>query len=412
MKRLNINWFSPLPPAPTGISSHYTVPLLPPLARECRLTLWSDQASVDPGIERIAPVRRYSAGDLSPRDFGPDTINVYQVGNNQMHANIYAVARRFPGIVIVHDPNLFDLFYYMCCSRFIMPAEFREALQIAHGAIGRRAGELFFGSASLAELGQWFPMTRAALTAAFAVVVHSREMYVMLAASDRWAVRYLPLAYPEHEVKLRPRKDLVACLRLVAFGYFGTNRRIEELLRAIAAFPARDRVRLDIYGQDLTGSIISEAIGRLGLGGQVRMHGYVDDDVLDAALDEADLAINLRFPTKGEASGSQLRIWQHALPSINTPVGWYAEQPAGSMAYVRPQHEVADLQEHFAAFLKDPAPFARIGEAGRKVYIENHRPEAYAKNLLHFCTQAAPYRKYATIKRLIQDVLPQIPRLS
>lgn len=409
MRLLKVNWFSPLPPARTGISSHYTAPLLPFLARECRLTLWSDQASVAAEIGEIAPIRRYSAGALSPSDFEPDAINVYQIGNNDMHANIYAVASRFPGIAVVHDPNLFDLFRYLRDRKSITPTEFSGALQVAHGIAGRRAGEMFFESTPPAELGRCFPMTGAALTAAFGAVVHSGEAFAVLAASNRWAVRYLPLAYPEHQVRLRSREDLVASLRLVAFGYLGTNRRIEELLHAIAAFPARDRVRLDIYGEDLTGSTIADSIGRLDLARHVHMHGYVDDDVLDAALDEADLAINLRFPSKGEASGGQLRIWQHALPSINTPVGWYAEQPAGSMAYARPQHEVADLQEHFAAFLRNPALFARIGETGRKVYLENHCPERYANDLLQFCAQAATYRKDAAVQRLIRDLLPQIP---
>ena len=39
-----------------------------------------------------------------------------------------------------------------------------------------------------------------------------------------------------------------------------------------------------------------------------------------------ELLINLRYPTMGEASLSQLRIWRHALPSMVTQVGWHEEQ--------------------------------------------------------------------------------------
>ena len=56
----------------------------------------------------------------------------------------------------------------------------------------------------------------------------------------------------------------------------------------------------------------------LGLRERVTFHGYVSEAELEAALDDADLAVNLRYPTMGEASGSQLRIWDHALPSLVT----------------------------------------------------------------------------------------------
>ena len=54
----------------------------------------------------------------------------------------------------------------------------------------------------------------------------------------------------------------------------------------------------------------------------VKIHGYVRD--LDERLAEADLAVNLRYPSMGEASAAQLRIWDHALPSLVTERGGIA----------------------------------------------------------------------------------------
>ena len=53
----------------------------------------------------------------------------------------------------------------------------------------------------------------------------------------------------------------------------------------------------------------------------VTLHGFVPAEALEAALASAHLAINFRFPTMGEASVSQLQIWDHALPSLVTRVG-------------------------------------------------------------------------------------------
>jgi hypothetical protein len=90
----------------------------------------------------------------------------------------------------------------------------------------------------------------------------------------------------------------------------------------------------------------------------------------------------------GEASHSQLRVWEHSLPSIVTRVGWYAGLPEDAVAWVRPGHEVHDLQEHWVAFLRDSGSFRRKGEFGRRYLEHHHRPQSYAHNLLQFAAAA------------------------
>ena len=84
-----------------------------------------------------------------------------------------------------------------------------------------------------------------------------------------------------------------------------------------------------------------QRIATLELKDTVKVHGYAPAADLDGALSTAGLAINLRYPTMGEASASQLRIWEHALPSLVTRVGWYASLPEDAVAHVRPENEVA-----------------------------------------------------------------------
>ena len=96
----------------------------------------------------------------------------------------------------------------------------------------------------------------------------------------------------------------------------------------------------------------------------VHVHGYTHETELNKALQTSHLAINLRYPTMGEASGSQLRIWYHALPSLVTDVGWYSSLSRDTVVHVRPEHEIADIQSHLQAFLKTPEPFANMGQRG------------------------------------------------
>jgi glycosyltransferase involved in cell wall biosynthesis len=180
--------------------------------------------------------------------------------------------------------------------------------------------------------------------------------------------------------------------RLVLFGHIGTNRRLEAVLRALGSFPERHRFQLDVYGDVYQRDAIVRLIRELSLKPFVRMHGFVSESTLTAALQQAHLAINLRFPTMGEASASQLRIWDHALPSLVTPHGWYARLPTDTVSFVRPEHESADLHALLAAFLRDPIRFAERGLKGRMVLERCHRAPTYAQELVSFATACARNR--------------------
>ena len=49
---MKLNWFSPLPPAKTGIAD-YTLGLLPALSKQAEVVLWTDQSSWDRALERL-----------------------------------------------------------------------------------------------------------------------------------------------------------------------------------------------------------------------------------------------------------------------------------------------------------------------------------------------------------------------
>jgi hypothetical protein len=120
------------------------------------------------------------------------------------------------------------------------------------------------------------------------------------------------------------------------------------------------------------------------------MHGFVEDAMLDAALAAAHLAINLRYPTMGEASISQLRIWRHALPALVTQVGWYAEQPDDVVCFVRPEQEVADIQRHLQDLIAQPDRFVAMGQRGRQRLETLHAPDAYAQAIVAFAQRLQP----------------------
>ena len=98
----------------------------------------------------------------------------------------------------------------------------------------------------------------------------------------------------------------------------------------------------------------------------------------DEALDRAHLALNLRFPTKGEASGAQLRIWSRGLASVVSRTGWYAGLPPDTVAFVEPGEETDNLHRHWQRALADPGWLQGMGAAGRRHLETRHDPELYA----------------------------------
>ena len=177
-------------------------------------------------------------------------------------------------------------------------------------------------------------------------------------------------------------------LRLVVFGFLGPNRRLGPILDVIAGLSNPDFL-LDIYGALEEPEPIDAQIARLGLVGRVRRHGFVPQAELQAALARADCAINLRFPSMGEASASQLRIWDAALPSIVTRTGWYATLPDDAVFFVEPEREAETLSAHLEALRRDPTRFRQAGRRGRALLEQRHTPAGYAEALLGVVGQIA-----------------------
>ncbi len=410
---LRVNWFSPLPPTKSGIASDFTAPLVKELASLSDLTLWTSQAGWDQGLECHTPVRYFSSKDYAFAEFEAPAVNIYHLGNNPFHAEIYKLSRRIPGVVVLHETNLLMFFSGLFRDVHGGVAEMTPLFETSEENLGRHLANRYCrGQYETHQLLQLYPLTMAAISGACGVVTHTRSAFTPLAAEGRWPVQYLPLPYPERTPPER-RSKINDPLRLIVFGYLGTNRCLDRLLGAIASYHDRDRLHLDVFGEISSDNPAIEVAKNLGINGKnVHFHGFVNDQDLDDALAAADLAVNLRFPTMGESSISQLRIWQSALPCLVTPIGWYGEQPNDTVGWVRPNWERQDLHKHFDAFFAEPEKYHAMGQRGRAHYLKHHQPADYAAAIVKFAGQCASHRKRATADRLLNDLLPSLRALK
>jgi len=407
---MKLNWFSPLPPATTDIA-HYTKRLLPEMSSVAEVTLWTDQRDWDRQLENFADVRSYRLEQMRWAELNRADMTFYQLGNNpRFHGTIWQVSRLHAGVVVLHDFRLHHFFDGLYRVEFRDRDSYLAVMQRYYGDEGRRDAERCYQTAAsnIDYMAQRYPLTNLALENAVGVVVHTKDSFDSLANNQKWPLAYAHLPFPLHAAGISPtrrsRKAVDSRYQLILFGYIGRNRRLNSIFRALAEIPERDMFHLEVFGSILDEEKqIRAQIKSLDLRNHVTLHGFTREEELDIALSESDLAINLRSPTMGEASGSQLRIWAHALPSLVSRVGWYASISPEIAAFVRPdENEVADIQKHLRSFLANPERFAKMGEKGRQELEEKHSPEGYARVLLQIAKQARDYRPRAEFLALAE----------
>jgi glycosyltransferase involved in cell wall biosynthesis len=394
---MKINWFSPLPPTRSAIAQQ-SASVVPELAQRAEIVTWSSSAEWDRGLEQHAQVRHYNAADPPWREILEAEVTFYHIGNDpRYHEAIWRISRQHPGIVVLHDMKLQHLFAGLHLESGTMSrADYLALVERHHATRGRILAESYLdGTLPLDELADSCPLILGAVDGALAAVVHSTAAYQALADETPLPVAYLPLgasgATPA-DVPERCARKPGDVFRLIVFGFLGPNRRLPALLQALASHAQRHRFHLDIFGTIEGENAVRSWIRRLDLSDLVTLHGFVTDTELARALRESDVAVNLRYPTMGEASSSQLHLWQNALPSLVTRTGWYATLPSDTVAFVRPDNEIEDIQAHLTGLLERPEEYRALGLNGRR-YVEEHCTLCgYAEGLLNLAVRVPEFR--------------------
>lgn len=387
MRRPSIAWFSPLPPLHTEIGNH-TARIAPALARHAEVTLWTTQAEWDPALEDVCAVRRWDPDRPDWPALNAADVGIYNIGNSStFHADILRLSQTVPGVVILHDTRLQHL-----CRLSLPRAAYADAMQRFYGEAGAAAVEaLEAGRTTETELAGRLPLDVLATEQALAVILHNPADAAFVREGTPAPVEVLPLPFRPAPQAPAPARGPDDRLRLILFGFIGRNRRIDSVLDALQALPAEERraFRLDVYGVPWDEAALRRMIADRALHDTVTLHGYVPEAELDAAIHAADMAFNLRWPSMGEASASQLRLWSAACPTLVTNTGWYATLPRDTVIPVSPDVEAATIAWHLRMLKADPAPYRAVGEAGRRWLAEHHDPDAYAAGIVAVAERAA-----------------------
>ncbi len=416
MSRGRLHWVGPLPPARTDIA-HYTARILPALAARAEVVLWTDAAEWDPALEAHATVRRYDAGAHFPMPLeglppveGPEAV-VFQIGNSWVHhAGPLNLARRVPGIVVLHDIALQDLLRGMIEFGHFEARVYRAEMARWYGEAGARAAEdVLADRIRPHEAAARFPLFEIALLKAVAALSHTPAGEAAIARREALPVYGLDLPFPPGPER-RPERAPDGPLRLVQFGYLAPNRRLDQVLEALAAVRGEVDFRFEVYGTLWDEAHVRAKIAELGLADRVELRGFAPEAELDRSLAAAHLVFNLRHPTMGEASGSQLRIWAAAAASAVSDTGWYRTIPEDCALRLPVEGEVARLAELLRALDADRAWGAAIGAAGRARLEALHAPERYAAGIAEALDRYGADARDALLAARARSLLSRMPR--
>jgi glycosyltransferase involved in cell wall biosynthesis len=356
-----IAYLSPMPPAATGVAAYSAA-----VVRELRAIGFGRRHRLDVPSPREAYSTAVRRSDVA----------LYHIGNNlAFHGEIYDLAIRKPGLVVLHDLALDDLAKGLLDTGDPFGTRTREE---ALAAAERLVGPVPEGPLET-------PWCALAARRARGVIVHSPYAKRYLESFGcRTPVHVVPhpsMPAPTWRSRLearRIRSRLSGRVLVGVLGDIGRAKAIDVVLDAVARLGSR--VHVAVVGRRIPGYDVEAEVTARGMEDRVTVAADVTDGQFTAWLLASDLLVNLRHPHRGEVSGTLIRAMQHGVPPVVSPVGTYLDWPEGTVVPTPPGPPQADgLAATLEPLVGDPSRRRAVGEEARRLMARLSREQATAR---------------------------------
>ncbi len=359
---MKVGFFSPLPPAATGVADYSGT-----------LLSWLRQL----GDVEIAPEKC--------------DVALYHVGNNALHRDIYRRALAHPGVVVLHDAVLQHLFLGMLDSN-----EYVEEFVYNYGETSRDlARQLWEQRARSGADARYFarPMLKRIATASRAVIVHNPAAAALVREHVRehspdaqiFEIPHLferpTLPSPEETRRFRESLGLTPETLLIGtFGHQRETKRLTVLLRAFQrAVQSGADARLLVSGSFVSGTFENAIAPLLQHPGILRT-GYLPEPELWRYAAATDLCVNLRYPSAAETSGIAVRMMGIGKPVIFTASEALARIPENACLRLDVGPEEEQMLAGYIAWLAGNREAGlAIGRRAAAHIAQSHAPEKVAR---------------------------------
>ena len=377
-----VAFVGPMPPEPTGIATY--------------------DAAVLEGLRRIGfldDVPIDVAWPVEAKDIPAITshrLAILQMGNHiGFHLQAYRLAHHMPSLVTLHDVALDDFVIELQIKQDPLgPPAVREAAALR----GRMHSVEAMQNEPLRD-----PWCAALSRATRGLIVHSDfgRRYLQ-GFGCRTPVFVVPHPAVEDAASLERARDRASRLRaplevagiatvVVAPGDMHRAKCLDSVIRAVARLDPS--VHLVLVGRPVMGYDADRAIDDSGMRARVTLALDVEDADFLGWIAAADVVVDLRFPHRGEVSGSLSRAMQLGRAAIVSGTGSYLDLPHGSVVTVNGgEPDEDELASAIRRLAGDPELRAGVGGSAA----------AYAEQLLK--TEATA-RGYARAIRSTLDLV-------
>jgi glycosyltransferase involved in cell wall biosynthesis len=353
---VTVGFFSPLPPAASGVAD-YAAALLPALEALCRVRVNSAKADVC----------------------------LYHIGNNPLHAAIYRRALAHPGVAVLHDAAIHHFLLGTLSRQAYLDefaynyGEFRREQGARLWEARRRAPQDpdYFGHALVRRIAE----------RSLAVVVHNpAAQRIVLAHAPAARVVQIPhLSAPpvlparEETLRWRAAQGIPEDAFLFGvFGYLRETKRLPGILRAFARVCAAGaRTALLVAGDFVSPSLERALAPQLSAPGVLRLP-FAPEAEFWRMASAADACINLRYPSAGETSGITIRLMGIGKPVLVSAGDETASFPADAVLRVDPGLAEESALAEYMMWLPGRPEFARRIGARAAAHIAAHHSLADA----------------------------------
>jgi glycosyltransferase involved in cell wall biosynthesis len=394
-RTMRVAWFSPLPPARTGIAA-YSASVLPRL----------DAAGLD--IDRYEQTNAHDFVWRQRR--APYDVVVYQLGNSSWHDFMWAYLFHYPGLVVLHDARLHHARGTQLFGARRLD-DYRREFGYNHPLANAAAAEYAMEGLRGAGLYLW-PMVRSVVDTARIVAVHN-EFVAQDLREAHPAVHVerihlgMPALTPSAGARDRIRRQHnipPGVVVFVAFGLVTAEKRIDAILRAFSAIGSGPSApHLVLVGANAFPPLETLTADLQLSADRVHVTGYVADDLVADYLAAADVSLSLRWPTAQETSASWVQSLAASKPTIITSLPHTADIPsldARTWRPTRPSIEPVavsiDLLDEDAALLAAMSRLAddvqlreRLGRAGFDYWRTEHTVDRMADDYGRVIAEAA-----------------------
>ena len=379
--RRRLAFVSPLPPERSGIAA-YALDVLAELRTHFDIELIVAQAATElpPALSGL-PVRQ---SDWFAEHGGEYDQVLYQFGNSPLHSHMFALLRRHPGVVVLHDFFLGGALVHAQASG-ALPKAWADALLHSHGYGALRASERSTGTAPAHKA---WPASLGVLEGATGVIVHSQHARQLAAdwygpdVAQRIDIVPLPRTAPP----VRDRQAARAALGIpgdtflvCSFGFVAPNKLTHELLEAwlASSLGSERRCALVLVGANHDspyGVRVEEIIAGAGPNANIRIAGWCDEAVYRQYLQAADVGVQLRANAHGESSAAVLDCLNYGLPTIVNANGSMAEFPADALWRLPDEFDIAELGAALERLRRDTALRQSLGARALELIEAQFRP--------------------------------------